>query len=320
MMAGRQWLRYAQVVIGKNGSGISVDTLRIKFSVKKTIRHEPNTAVISIYNLSPNNVAAVKKEYDDIILNAGYEDPLIVFRGNIKHVYHYKDGLDWVTEIHAADGDTDHRLAVINETLAAGTTNHHAIEKCVGTFKGGTTLGHVSLPVKTRTRGKVLSGSTRDTLHEVARDGGANWSIQDGELVIVGAQGTLPGEAIVVNSETGLLKTPEIDDKGISVTCQLNPRIKVNGALHLDNNRLRQKAKDDSQPQSGKKPAASKDPVRLDPDGVYKVITLEHKGDTHGSEWESDVTCIGLDQPIPPENGVEDDRTGQITDTEEEQQ
>lgn len=296
----RQWKRHAQVVIGKAGSGLLVENLRVHFEVSKTVESAPNVAVIKIFNLSPINEAKIKNEFDEVLLNAGYEGALrLVFRGNIKHVYRYRDKSDYITEIEAGDGDKDFRSATMNETLAAGTTNAQLVDRAVGSFKttGGTTKGAVQINDRARLRGKVISGNTRDVLHDVARESGANWSIQDGQLVIVKANGVLPDEAIVITADTGMLGAPEINDKGIAVKCLLNPQLRVNGAIKLDNNGI--KAKRQKAQALGKKQEDQKEPVRLDPDGIYKVLKITHKGDTRGQDWVSEVECIGLDQPIP---------------------
>lgn len=300
----RQWKRHAQVVIGKGGSGLLVENLRVHFEVSKTVESAPNVAVIRIYNLSPINEAKVKNEFDEVLLNAGYEGALrLVFRGNIKHVYRYRDKSDYITEIEAGDGDKDFRKAVMNETLAAGTTNAQLVDRAVGSFKatGGTAKGVVQINDRARLRGKVISGNTRDVLHDVARESGANWSIQDGQLVIVKANGVLPDEAIVITADTGMLGAPEINDKGIAVKCLLNPQLRVNGAIKLDNNGI--KAKRQKAQALGKKQEDQKEPVRLDPDGIYKVLKITHKGDTRGQDWVSEIECIGLDQPIPESRG-----------------
>lgn len=296
----RQWKRHAQVVIGKAGSGLLVENLRVHFEVSKTVESAPNVAVIKIFNLSPINEAKIKNEFDEVLLNAGYEGALrLVFRGNIKHVYRYRDKSDYITEIEAGDGDKDFRSATMNETLAAGTTNAQLVDRAVGSFKtnGGTTKGAVQINDRARLRGKVISGNTRDVLHDVARESGANWSIQDGQLVIVKANGVLPDDAIVITADTGMLGAPEINDKGIAVKCLLNPQLRVNGAIKLDNNGI--KAKRQKAQALGKKQEDQKEPVRLDPDGIYKVLKITHKGDTRGQDWVSEIECIGLDQPIP---------------------
>lgn len=296
----RQYKRQAQVIVGKAGVGLSVTELRITFEVVKNIKSAPNTAIIKIFNLHPDNEAKIKKEYDDVILNAGYEGGvLLLFRGNITHVYRYREGNDFITEINAADGDTDFRLATVNGTLAAGTTNAQLIDLAVASFAGGTTRGVVQVPEKVRIRGKVVTGNTRDLLDTAARDAGANWSIQDGQLTIVGVNSVIPGVAIVLTSETGLLGAPETNDKGIAATCLLNPQIKINSAIKLDNNSI--KAKHEQEKALGKAKEKAKPPVRLDPDGIYKVIKVTHKGDNRGRgpDWTSEVTCVGLDEPIP---------------------
>lgn len=306
----RQWKRKVQLVVGKVGTGVLVENLRIKFEVAKTIESAPNVAIIKVYNLHPDNEAKIKNEFDEVLLNAGYDGAMrLVFRGNIKHVYRYRDGNDYITEIEAGDGDKDFSKAVINETLAAGTTTGQLVDRAIGTFRGvgGTTKGHIQVIDRARLRGKVVSGNTRDVLHDVARESGANWSIQDGQLVIVSTNDVLPGEAIVIRADTGMLGAPEINDKGIAVKCLLNSQIRVNGAIQLDNNSIKAKRqqaqtlatkreKQETNPPLGRE---NEQLVRLDPDGVYKVLKLTHKGDNRGTDWVSEIECIGLDQPIP---------------------
>lgn len=309
----RQWKRRAQVIVGKAGQGLLIEHLRIAFEVTKTATPEPNTAIIKIYNLAPDNQAKVRNEFTEVLLNAGYEDGmLLTFRGNIKHAYRYRQGNDWITEIEAADGDKDFRQAEINETLAAGTTRAQIVDRCVGTFAGGTAKGHVDVPEKTLLRGRVVSGSTRSVLDECARDSGANWSIQDGNLTIVRTDKMLPNQAIVIRSDTGMLESPEINDKGISVKCLMNPRIAINGALQLSNDSIRAKRN------SGKKKVAKRptstgslvqqeeeeivdDPTevtgtipKLSSDGIYKAIKLTHRGDTRGADWQTETLCVAL--------------------------
>lgn len=307
----RQYKRRAQVVIGKNGRGLLVENLRIAFEVTKTASAAPNTAIIKIWNLAPTNEAKIKNEYDDILLNCGYEGAMrLTFRGNIKHVGRYRDGNDTITEIEAADGDNDYRNAVVNETLAAGTSTRQMIERAAASFKGGTTKGHIDVPEKTRLRGKVVSGNTRDLLSEIARDAGAAWSIQDGQLVILPAAKMLPNEAIVIRADTGMLSTPEINDKGVTVKCLLNPQIGINGAVKLDNDSIRAKRrKEEKVKKTTKRPGLPDDEdgyivddpakltgeiAKLSSDGIYKVIKLVHRGDTRDFEWLTESLCVAL--------------------------
>ena len=98
-----------------------------------------------------------------------------------------------------------------------------------------------------------------------------------------------------------MLKAPEINDKGIAVKCLMNPQLRVNGAIKLDNNGIKAKRVKAQAlaTKREKEETTPKEPVRLDPDGIYKVLKLTHKGDTRGQDWVSEIECIGLDQPIP---------------------
>lgn len=306
-----QWLRKIQVVVGSGGSGMLVEDLRISFEITKTVDSTPNVAQVKIYNLSPDHEALVRKQYTDILINAGYQGSMrLLFRGTIKHAFHYRDAANLVTQIEAADGEKDYRQATLNLTLAAGTTPSDLIAKAAASMKS-TALGFVGVTGTPRVRGRVYSGMTRDILSRAARSADALWSIQDGALQIVPASAALPNQAVVVNAATGMLKAPEINDKGIRVTCLLNPQIGVNGVLKLNNNdimvkrrRMRQASKN-----TRKAPADPTKTVELNADGLYKVIRLDHRGDNRSDAgWETESYCVGLGQPIPASN--EPDNSG----------
>lgn len=305
--ADAHWLRYAQVIVGKGGTGLSIDQLKISFQVSKNLHGTPNSSIIKIYNLNPNNQTLIQKEYTDIILNCGYQNNVkLIFRGNIQHVFKYRDKTDFVTEVEAADGDDDYRNAQLNVTLAAGTSRKDVVRAAVGSFNS-TIEGYSDLDDFTHVRGVVLSGNTRDILGDLAKDSGSHWSIQDGQLQVVKTSKTLPDQAIVINSDTGMLDVPEISDKGIEVKCQLNPDIKVNGKIKLNNNdiRIREKKASLLSGSSQRLQKSQQTPVRLDPDGIYKVIRLQHRGGNRETDWLTDVVCIGLNQPIPDDsNGM----------------
>lgn len=136
-MSTRQWKRRVRLIIGKAGNGLLVEHLRVAFEVKKTLESDPNTATIKIWNLNPDNEAKARNEYDEVLLEAGYEGAMrLVFRGNIQHVYRYRDGQDFITEIEAGDGDKSYRNATMNETLAAGTDNALLANRAASSMRG----------------------------------------------------------------------------------------------------------------------------------------------------------------------------------------
>jgi hypothetical protein len=302
----RQWKRNVEVLVGSNDNGLLVQHLRINFDIVKTVDEIPNSCVVKIYNLTQAHQALIKEEYKDLVIKAGYlGSERLIFSGSIKFVYQYREGKDYVTEIEGGDGDEDYKNAVINETLAAGTNDSQLIDKAVKTFSK-TSKGSVTVKAKTRRRGKVVTGNTRDILREVSIKQGLNWSIQDGELTMIPVDDVLPDEAIVINSETGMLAAPETNDRGISVKLLLNPQLKIGAAIQLENNHIkaaRTKAKPLATSRE-KSESVQEAPVRQDPDGIYKVIKINHKGDNRGNDWFSEIECIGISEPIPQSRNV----------------
>lgn len=288
----RQWKRQLEVIVGAGGSGLSIKDLLIQFEVIKTADKEPNRANIKIFNLNPDNEARVKEEFDEVLINAGYPDAVgLIFRGNIMHVYRYKEGPDLVIEIEASDGDKDYRKATVNRSFAAGSTNTDVLEQCLASFEGvGNTIeGTILMPERSYLRGKVVAGTTRHALDVLAREAGANWSIQDGELTMVGVLETLPDEVQVINKDTGMIGSPEVNEKGVTVRCLLNNKLKVNGQIELDmasiNERPTSPMANDPQPGVERKPAT----------GLFKILTIKHTGDNRGTDWISEVGCVLLD-------------------------
>lgn len=310
-MGVRQWKREVGVVVGAGGDGLSIKDLRIKFEVEKTVESSPNSAKIKIYNLHPDNENRIKDEFDEVLLNAGYKDNVgLIFRGNIKHVYRYREASDLIIEIEAADGDKDFRQATINQTFPAGSTNMDVIDASVDSFSGiGNTLkGPVVVAQKEYLRGKVVTGNSRSALDNVSKEAGANWSIQDGELHVIGVDDYLPGEVAVINPKTGMLGSPEVTEKGVKVKCLLNNLLKVNGQIELDMNTINEKSTGkgaDKGGQGGRRDSQSPGVHRKDVNGVFKILNLKHKGDNRSSEWMSEMEAIFLEEAPVPETKPE---------------
>lgn len=317
----RQWKRHAEVLVGAAAAGKGLVVRdpngtnpgpRIKFEITKTAGRTPNAATVWLYNLTPDHEGQIKGEYDEFIVNAGYEgDVRLVFAGNIRHTFRYRDGTDYIMQIDGGDGDSDLRNTIVNATFAKGTTNSQVLDHIIKKFKS-TKKGHMVVADKARIRGRVVSGMARDVFDKIAAESDASWSIQDGALIFVPVNATLPNEAIVVRSDTGLIGAPELDDKGVKFTCLMNPQLRVGGKVKLDNNAFRGKVLVDHKVTSTTKPSVHhrlkpktpKKLSRLDPDGIYKVFKLVHKGDTRGQEWISEVECVALEKTLTAGKGT----------------
>jgi hypothetical protein len=109
---------------------------------------------------------------------------------------------------------------------------------------------------------------------------------------MVSLGGYLPGNAVVLTSESGLIGQPEQTNDGIKVRALLNPRFRVGGRVKLNNNSILRFKTD-------LKVGAFNKAPRLDEDGLYRILAVEFKGDTRGKDWYADLICVGIDDSAP---------------------
>ncbi|WP_142850870.1 hypothetical protein [Telmatospirillum sp. J64-1] len=292
----RQWRRACSLIVGADaGQGLDLEGLRITFATHKGDIETPNSATITVYNLAPATASRIGGEFSRVILSAGYEGAMgTLFDGQIRQVRRGREnGTDSWLEITAADGDRAYNHAVVSRTLAAGARPADQVGVAMGAFAAhGAKPGHVGdLGGQPLPRGKVLYGMARDVMRNVADDREASWSIQDGQVQMVPLRGYLPGEAVVLTHETGLLDAPEQTDQGIKLRCLLNPRLRIGGRVRLDNASILRARTD-------LKVAAFDRAAPLDSDGFYRIIRADHTGDTHGQDWFTDLLCIAIDDTM----------------------
>lgn len=293
---GRCWLRACSLVVGSNsGSGLDLGELRITFKTKKGDMETPNSAEINVYNLSEATASKIQREFTQVALSAGYVGNVgLIFRGNIRQVRTWREnGVDTVLAILAADGDRAYNFATVNTTLAAGSTPADRVRVCQGSMAAkGTEAGYTpDLGGQALPRGVVMYGMARQYMRDEAQNTGTDWSIQDGKVQMVPRKGYLPGQAVLLTHETGLIGTPEQTQDGISVRALLNPQLRVGGRIKLDNKSVKRM-------QSTLKMAAGQTAPRLDDDGVYRILKVEFSGDTRGTDWYADMLCIGIDDTM----------------------
>jgi hypothetical protein len=289
---GKQWLRACSLVVAESGGkGLELGELRVTFQTKKGDTETPNSAEIKVYNLSEATMSRMKKEFTRVVLQAGYQDNLgVIFDGNIRGTRSGREnGTDTWLEITAADGDKAYNFAVVNKTLAAGSKPADRVKACGDAFAAkGTGQGYIpELPGKASSRPHVMYGMARKYMRDEAANTGCSWSIQDGKMTMLEDKGVLPGEAVVLTYETGLIGAPEQTNEGIKVRCLLNPQLKIGGRIKLDNASV-QEAKTDLKGQAQRAP-------KKDADGFYRILKVEFVGDTRGNDWYADMICIAMD-------------------------
>lgn len=262
-----QFGRVCHLIVGRGGNGIIISDLRMTFDIKKTSDEKPNTATIEIYNLNPENQTLLIKEWTDIQLVAGYKGAeRLIFSGQIRTATPKIQGTDRIVVIESGDGDREILRGFINRTLSKGCTADQVAKECQAAMFG-VRSGYKDGLDTTYGRGKVLSGRASDVLSDQVKQDNAQWSIQDGELLILGADSVRPNAVWLIHKDTGMIGAPEPTQDGVKIKTLLNPAYLIGGVAKIDS---------------------------LIYDGGIRIESITHSGDTHGSEWYSELEGLAV--------------------------
>lgn len=239
---------------------------RIRFNIQKNVDRTPNYTTIEIYNLGPGSRSDFEQQNSLVVLEAGYGDRSeVIFRGNIARTRTSRSGPDYVTKIEAGDGLFRYNASRVDFSVAAGANFADVINTLKGAFGYGTGEQRGIPANRVIQNGRTFSGPTREQLDEVLESANLEWSVQDGNLVIL-PQGSASGvPAVLLSPETGLVGIPQQKDRGIEFRSLLNPKIKPYQNVAIVSKFI---------------------------DGVFRCLTINHVGDTFSGTWETQVEAV----------------------------
>ncbi|MEX3859630.1 hypothetical protein AB3X94_37200 [Paraburkholderia sp. BR10923] len=246
-----------------------INNLRMSFDVRKTIDKNPNPAKVMVYNLTREHMSALlEKRWTVMSLSVGYEALRLIFAGDIVRANVSRDGMDFITELECGDGNTAYSSARVNMVMPAGTTDAEAAVALTSTMPGVTRGPMAVTRTLASARPRVYSGNTRDHLSNLARANGADWSIQDGELTMLPASAVTADEGPLISQDTGMVGMPQQSDDGLEVRCLCNPELHIGGLVRVQS-------------------------ILPHYSGDFKIVGLQHAGDSMEGDWLSTITCVG---------------------------
>jgi hypothetical protein len=291
--------RVASVTVAEKGStsGILLSGLRIEFAVKKTSDKKPNKATIKIYNLSADTREQLDSiETPQVFLSAGYaqaDGASIIYVGDVTNLVHEKIPPEVVTSIEADDGKNALKDTRLSITRKAGSGAKGVLTELVNAFKSaGVATKYVDSSVADvqYTTGFAAAGNAEDALDKVSDKLGLEWSIQNGELKIIKQGETDNSLSVKISPTTGLLDSPKrlsftalkkkggyksvvgnvrnAKKTGWLVRSLLQPTVEPGGRVVIESDEL------------------------LNEDNTFRVETVEHKGDTHGGQFTTEIEAV----------------------------
>lgn len=265
---------------------VTVDSIKFEeldcvFKVSKSIKQEPNTCELSIWNLNEEH----RNHLESLVprgsapatrgigcqIEAGYKDEMsLIWLGDLRTAETRFEGPDIITVLSSGDGEKAWKHA--REHVAFGPktpiqTAVRAMARVLGVSEGNLSqvaarmriAGSANFPT-----GKVISGSVSRELVNIARSADLEVSIQDGALLFLDRGKAAEGQAVVVSVETGMVESPTIDNEGVMrVRMLMTPGVRVGHLVLVQSRRI---------------------------NGLFRIEEAEWIGDRSGQDWYIDIS------------------------------
>jgi hypothetical protein len=191
----------------------------VEVEVSRTVTKEPNTAKITVYNPSEEEAVAFYRAATGrnqlVRVWAGWRTTGLVqvIQGNpVKDgvVLRYK-GAERVLEVSIQDGLRTYRSGRVNVRLPAGSRLSDVIRSVADAAGLGVEAIFDEDSDVVLDSAYTATGPIKDVLSGLASATGADWSIQDGALQVLGRRAVLGGTSPLFSSRAGtLIGAPQI--------------------------------------------------------------------------------------------------------------
>jgi hypothetical protein len=272
---GELFQRAYRVVLGVPGQPFAWDlsALDVEFRCNRNLKPEPNTVELKIYNLGPDLRAAFNSaKKNQLLLQAGYKGTGIstLFQGEVRSGWSTHDGPDWVTTVRAGDGEKEIKVR-INVSFGPQVLAQDAIR--VIAKKMGLKPGNIDAATKNLNlsgiaeifpQGVAVSGNSWRELQWIARSAGLEVSIQGGALQLLELHQPLSELAILIDSDSGMIASPEVNADGrVTVNTLMIPEVKPGAKVEIRSSQVR---------------------------GFYRIEEVETVGQIRGEDWGHRLT------------------------------
>lgn len=254
-------------------NAINITEMRVQCTIEKNLGEHPNKCTIKISNLAEDTRAQIERDKLSATIEAGYDGVArLLFTGDIARAYSRReDTTEIVTTIEVTDGLHAYAHARMNRSYKPPIRVDRVLSDAAKSM--GLTLPREvdqSPELKQALEGGIsMHGPTREVLTRLLAPYGFNWSIQNGQLIIMSDEQVRAGEVIPINQGTGMINvpertTPEKQDGKVEIKFQtlLYPEIEPGKVCRLESQLL-----------------------NLD----VKVTDVKHTLDTHGDDYTTDV-------------------------------
>lgn len=266
---------YKLAVQAKSGQTITIQRpFTIEFDIHRNSLSSANVASFRLYNLNPNTRSQIRKDQFDygdlrmINFSAGYgqDTAALGFQGDITQAWSVREGSNFITQIECFDAGYAYVNALSNVSYPEGTS-YQSITEDLASKIPNVTVGAIGAIPGVLSKGNAYSGNPISLLSEIT--GGA-FFIDNGKAYVLNDDEALAGGIEVIDSSSGLLGTPVRENTIIRFDMLFEPRLKIGQRILLNSI------------------------TAENYNGVYKVVSLVHRGMISDAICGDAITTVGL--------------------------
>lgn len=260
---------------------------RVVFNVLIDFSNFMSYADIAIYGLARGTESKVFKRFTNVALRAGYENNIdFIFRGQIQNVLRERAGPDRITRVIARGGAQPLTEASIARSLGAGSVLLDILKACSASLGFPLVIDGDDFQQR-YARGYSMNGDPKTVLNDLAKSWDFNWIIENNRVVIVSGKSHRGSNIHQISALTGMVASPEITgggdvETGVDVAVRMNPALKVGERFQVKS----------EYPRANFSNVYFSNIPKTLGEGIYKIVRLEHAGDSFGDEWDTRISGL----------------------------
>lgn len=252
---------------------------------------------IRIYNLSKETITQLYNTAVNVVIEAGYQNcdygtPAVIWNAKAYHFIEYRENVvDRILDIYTVNAPD----SILYNTFVYGTISG-SIKDVFDYVTKENKRQMISSPTLETANIKLVRpfqffGGTQETLNTLANSISPNTrAVADANgnlsLVDMSVNATSNTPEITISPESGLIGLPNQVPYGVNFKTLLDPRLRwtvpTPVLVKFKNSEIKGLFT-----QIGNPPA-----LPLDENGIYKIVSLTHTGDTRGNDWYTQVETV----------------------------
>lgn len=266
----------------------SGNALRISFLVQHEMGGYVSYAEISIYNMTRDHEDSIFDKWRSVTLQAGYESAFgVIFKGEIINVQRIPVGNSGTRGIKIFCMSSARAVSynVVNKSFGSSATAKDILTACAQAINIPILFYGDFSYVPNKPRGTTLNGDPSALLDSFQKSLDFKWCIENNVIKIIRNGYQVEGDMFVFSADSGMIGSPVVTDVEISVRVALNPVVQLGRKIKIES----------VAPEFAFSGAYTNPVPRSIGEGVYQVTRIVHVGDSHGQEWQTQLSSLRLD-------------------------